>query len=162
MSITELGGSDVTPINNNEALRGRSQDAIGMYGYPDIGTELALDTRTIVTAIPYYVFTLTNQLTSALQGIADQGIFLISLLANVAILPVQLIGDLTYVATNFVAQIVAGLTGVTGASIFPLWPPAPPSFPTTPEEATTLDAQQVCGDVGSTAVLQCEEGALAV
>jgi hypothetical protein len=61
-----------------------------------------------------------------------------------------------YVATNFAAQITAGLTGVTGASIFPLWPPAPPSFPSTPEEATTLDAYLVCGDArGSSAAFWC-------
>ena len=98
----------------------------------------------------------TNQLTGALQGIADQNIFLISPLAKIAIVPVQFVGDITYVATNFAAQITAGLTGVTGASIFPLWPPAPPSFPSTPEEATTLDAYPVCGDArGSSAVFRC-------
>ncbi|MGB3355836.1 MAG: alkaline phosphatase family protein [Mycobacterium sp.] len=163
VSLTELGDSTVFPINDDEALRVALQDAIGMYGYPDIGTQLALGLRTIVTSVPYFVFGITNQLTSALQGIADQDIFLISFLARLAILPVQFIGDLAYVATNFAAQIVAGLTGVTGASIFPLWPPAAPSFPTTPEEATTLDALLACGDSrGAGAAMVCGDGDIAV
>ena len=164
VSLTDLDGSNVTPVNNNEALRGALQDAIAMYGYPDIGTQLVLGLRTIVTTVPYYVFGLTNQLTGALQGIADQDIFLISPLAKIAIVPVQFVGDIAYVATNFAAQITAGLTGVTGASIFPLWPPAPPSFPSTPEEATTPDAYLlVCGDArGSSAVSWCGEQPIAV
>ena len=72
VSLTDLDGSNVTPVNNNEALRGALQDAIAMYGYPDIGTQLVLGLRTIVTTVPYFVFGLTNQLTGALQGIADQ------------------------------------------------------------------------------------------
>ena len=163
VSLIDLGDSTVFPINDDEALRGALQDAIGMYGYPDIGTQLALGLRTIVTSVPYFVFGITNQLTAALQGIAEQDIFLISFLARLAILPVQFIGDLAYVATNFAAQIVAGLTGVTGASIFPLWPPAAPSFPTTPDEATTLDALLVCGDSrGVGAAMFCGQGDIAV
>ena len=145
VSLTDLDDSNVFPVNNDGALRGALQDAIAMYGYPGIGTQLRLDLRTIVTSVPYFVFGFTNQLTRALQGIADQNIFLISPLAKIAIVPVQFVGDITYVATNFAAQITAGLTGVTGASIFPLWPPAPPSFPSTPEEATTLDATGFAG-----------------
>ncbi len=163
VSLTELGDSTVFPINDDEALRVALQDAIGMYGYPDIGTQLALGLRTIVTSVPYFVFGITNELASALQGIAEQDIFLISFLARLAILPVQFIGDLAYVATNFAAQIVAGLTGVTGASIFPLWPPAAPSFPTTPEEATTLEALLACGDTrGVGAAMFCGDGDIAV
>lgn len=163
VSLTELGDSTVFPINDDEALRVALQDAIGMYGYPDIGTQLALGLRTIVTSVPYFVFGITNELTSALQGIAEQDIFLISFLARLAILPVQFIGDLAYVATNFAAQIVAGLTGVTGASIFPLWPPAAPSFPTTPGEATTLEALLACGDTrGVGAAMFCGDGDIAV
>ncbi len=161
VSLTDLDDGNVFPVNNDGALRGALQDAIAMYGYPDIGTQLRLDLRTIVTSVPYFVFGFTNQLTGALQGIADQNIFLISPLAKIAIVPVQFVGDIAYVATNFAAQITAGLTGVTGASIFPLWPPAPPSFPSTPEEATTLDAYPVCGG-GSSAVLWCGAQPIAV
>lgn len=163
VSVTELDGGNEFPANDEEALRDDLLDAIATYGYPDIGTQLALGVRTIVTSVPYFVFGFTNQFTSALQAIGDQDIFLISLLAKVAILPVQLIGDIAYVATNVVAQIVARLTGVTGARIFPLWPPAPPSFPSTPEEATTMDAGAACGDGrGSAAAWWCGEPAIAV
>lgn len=163
VSLTDLSDSNVFPINNDEALRGSLEDMIDKYGYPDIGTQLALGARTIFATIPYVVYGLTNSLTSALQAIADQDIFLISLLAKLAIVPVQFIGDIAYMATNTGAQIVARLTGVTGASIFPLLPPPPPSFPSTPEEATMLDALSVCGDAGgSSAVLWCGQSSIAV
>ena len=162
VSLTDLGDANVFPVNDDEALRAGIEDVIDKYGYPDIGTQLALGLRTIFATVPYVVFGLTNDLTSALQAIADQDIFLISLLAKLAIVPVQFIGDITYVVTNTGAQIVARLTGVTGASIFPLWPPAPPSFPSTPEEATMLEGL-ACGDAGgASAVLWCGEGSVAV
>jgi hypothetical protein len=163
VSLTDLDDSNVFPVDDDEALRAALLDAIGMYGYPDIGTQVVLGLRTIVTSVPYFVYTTTFQLTSGLQALADQDIFLISLLAELAIVPVQFIGDLAYVATNVVAQIVAGLTGVSGASIFPLWPPVAPPYPSTPEEATTLDAYLVCGDASrSAAVLWCGDNAIAV
>lgn len=153
--LPDLGDGDFVPVDG-DALREVLQDAIGTYGYPDIGTQIALGVRTVFASVPYFVDEITIGLTSALQGIADQDIFLISPLAALAIVPVQFIGDLVYVATNVVAQIVARLTGVTGASIFPLWPPAPPSFPSTPEEATVLQALMVCGgSPGSTQPLWC-------
>ncbi|WP_370332804.1 alkaline phosphatase family protein [Mycolicibacterium hippocampi] len=155
VSLTDLGDSNVVPVNDDDALRGALQDAIDMYGYPDLGTQIALGVRTVFASVPYFVDEITIGITSTLQGIADLDIFLISPLAALAIVPVQFIGDLVYVATNVVAQIVARLTGVTGASIFPLWPPAPPSFPSTPEEATMLDALMVCGSPGSAQPTWC-------
>lgn len=155
VSVTDLGDSNVVPVNDDDALRGALQDAINMYGYPDIGTQIALGVRTVFASVPYFVDEITIGITSALQGITDLEIFLISPLAALAIVPVQFIGDLVYVVTNVVAQIVARLTGVTGASIFPLWPPAPPSFPSTPEEATMLDALMVCGSPGSAQPVWC-------
>ena len=144
VSLTTLGSSDVFPVNDDEALRGALQDAIAMYGYPDIGTNIALGVRTIAATVPYIVYGLTESLTAGLQQIVDQEIFLISPLAALAIVPVRLIGNLTYVVTNVVAQIVARLTGVTGASIFPLWPPAPPSV------ESPLDTAQLCeGDTAA-------------
>ena len=75
-----------------------------MYGYPDIGTQLVLGLRTIVTTVPVLRIRADHhQLTGALQGIADQDIFLISPLAKIAIVPVQFVGDIAYVATNFAA-----------------------------------------------------------
>ncbi|WNG90104.1 alkaline phosphatase family protein [Mycobacterium sp. ITM-2016-00317] len=157
VSLTDLGDADVTPVDNDEALRGTLQDIIGKYGYPDIGTSLALGARTIFASVPYYVDMLTTGISASLQSIADAGIFLLSPLAALAIIPVRIIGGLTYVGTNVVAQIVARLTGVTGASIFPLWPPAPPSFPQSPQDASTPDlVALVCTDGRvSSAVFAC-------
>ncbi|CAN3129061.1 alkaline phosphatase family protein [Mycobacterium sp. smrl_JER01] len=135
--LTDLGGADVTPIDDDDALRATLLDIIGKYGYPDIGTNLALSARTIFASVPYYVDMITTGITAGLQSIAERDIFLISPLAALAIIPVKFIGGLAYVGTNVVAQIVARLTGVTGARIFPLWPPAPPSFPESPEQAST-------------------------
>jgi hypothetical protein len=139
VSLLDLDDSTVTPGDNTTALRQALNDAIAMYGYPDIGTNIALTVRTIATTIPYYVDNITNGIVSALQGLAAQEIFLISPLASLAIIPVDIIGDLAYIATNIVAQIVARLTGVTGASIFPLQRPATPTFPEAPDVATTPD-----------------------
>ena len=149
VSLTTLGSSDVFPVNDDEALRGALQDAIAMYGYPDIGTNIALGVRTIAATVPYIVYGLTESLTAGLQQIVDQEIFLISPLAALAIVPVRLIGNLTYVVTNVVAQIVARLTGVTGASIFPLWPPAPPSV------ESPLDTAQLCEGDSDAALPAC-------
>lgn len=148
--LTTLDDGNVFPIDDDAALRGALQDTIAKYGYPDIGTNLALGIRTIATTVPYLVYGLTDTLTAGLQSIVDQDIFLISPLAALAIVPVRLIGNLTYVVTNVVAQIVARLTGVTGASIFPLWPPAPPSF------ETPQDSQVLCeGAAAQTGAAAC-------
>ncbi|MGP4057241.1 alkaline phosphatase family protein [Mycobacterium sp. 4D054] len=157
VSLTELGDADLTPVNDNEALRETLLDIIAKYGYPDIGTNLALGARTIFASVPYYVDMLTNGITASLQSVVDQDIFLISALAALAIIPVRIVGGLAYVGTNVVAQIVARLTGVTGASIFPLWPPAPPSFPDAPEGVSTPDlVALVCtGGRVSSAVFAC-------
>ena len=98
--------------------------------------------------MPYYVYTFGNDISAGLPGI-----FLV---------PVQIVFDGLYVATNVPAQIVARLTGVTGASIFPLLPPAPPMFPPT-EEATLPDsAIFVCGGApGSAAGSWCADGSVA-
>lgn len=157
VSLTDLDDSTVTPGDDDALLRQALQDAIAMYGYPDIGTNIALSVRTIAATIPYYVDNIVNGITSALQSLADQEIFLISPLAALAILPVKLIGDLVYIAVNIPAQIIARLTGVTGASIFPLVRPAPPSFPESPEESSTPDLIAVACTDGrvSSAVFAC-------
>ncbi|MDY6995765.1 MAG: alkaline phosphatase family protein [Actinomycetota bacterium] len=144
VSLTTLDASNVFPINDDAALRGALQDAIDMYGYPDILTDVALGIRTVAATVPYLVYGFRQDITAQLQQIADQGIFLISPLAGLAIVPVRLVADLTYVVTNVVAQVVARLTGVQGASIFPLWPPAPPSVDS-PEPGTVLEALACAG-----------------
>jgi hypothetical protein len=105
--LMTLGQSQVTPANLRQAL----QDAIAMYGYPDIVTNVALSLRTIFATIPYYVDLGTNAITAQLQGVVDQQIFLVSTLAAVAKVGVQIGGDVLYAATNAVAQVVARLTG---------------------------------------------------
>ena len=162
--LTDLGDADVTPVDNDASLRGALLDIIAKYGYPDIGTTLALGARTIFASVPYYVDMLTTGITDSLRAVADAGIFLISPLARLVIVPVKFVGDLAYVATNFVAQIVARLTGVTGASIFPLWPPAPPTFPEAPDGVSTPDlVALVCSDGRvSSAVFTCGAAAVAV
>ena len=127
VSLTTLGDADVTPINDEDGLRGALQDIIDMNGYPNIGVDIALGARTLFASVPYFVVQITDSITSALQAIADQDIFLISPLASLAILPIQLLGDALYIPTNILAQIVAALTGVSNTSIFPLLPaPLPP------------------------------------
>ncbi|MEH3139738.1 MAG: alkaline phosphatase family protein [Mycobacterium kyogaense] len=160
-SLTDQDGSTVLPEAGE--LRNDLLDAIASYGYPDIGTQLRLGLRTIVTSVPYFVFGATNQFTGALQDLVDLGIPIVSLVAKIAIIPVQLGGDLVYVATNLAAQIVAKLTGVEGASIFPLWPPAPPAIEPQPDETTTLvDLFSVCGDDPAAASFLCGAPSIAV
>lgn len=164
VSLTDLGDSTVTPADKTTALRQALNDAIAMYGYPDIGTNIALSVRTIAATVPYYVDLITNGIVAALQGLAAQDIFLISPLAQLATVPVDIIGDLAYIATNIVAQIVARLTGVTGASIFPLQRPPAPTFPEAPApEMSTLDLFALtCADGRVTgAVFACQAPTLA-
>lgn len=105
--LTSHGGSQVDPVDLHQALN----DAIDMYGWPDIATNVALSVRTIFATVPYYVDIVFTGITSELQAVANQGIFLISDLAAVAIFPVQLVGDALYAFTDFIAQIVGRLTG---------------------------------------------------
>ncbi|MCV7221496.1 alkaline phosphatase family protein [Mycolicibacterium elephantis] len=149
VSLTTLGASDVDPVDLHQALL----DAIAMNGYPDIGTNIALGVRTIFTSIPYFIYEFTYDIIGQLQSVAGQDIFLVSALAGLAVVPVQLVGNLLYVVTNIPAQIVARLTGVTGATIFPLVPPPPSTWP--PEQTFVPDlATLACGST-TTAGSQC-------
>ncbi|BBY83105.1 alkaline phosphatase family protein [Mycolicibacterium pulveris] len=156
VSLTTLGSSDVDPVDLHQALL----DAIAMNGYPDIITDIALGVRTIFTSIPYFVYNFTYDTIGQLQAIADQDMFLVSALAGLAIVPVQLLGNLLYVATNIPAQIVARLTGVTGNSIFPLIPPPPSTWP--PEQTYVPDlATLACGGSAATAGAPCNAALIA-
>lgn len=145
--MTELT-NNVIPINNDAALREALQDLISKNGYPDTVTNIALGVRTIFTSIPYFLVDIVDGIVGGIKSVAAQNIPIVSLLAGLAVGPVQFIGDLGYVATNFVAQVVARITGVTGASIYPFWPPAAPDFPsyTPPAPPSMLVGLQVCGD----------------
>lgn len=111
VALTDLEGSQVDPVDLRQAV----QDAIDMYGWPDIQTNVALSLRTIFATIPYYIDTFTTDITAQLQAIAGQGIFLVSDIAAIAVFPVNLIGDALYAVTNAIAQVVARLTGINGA-----------------------------------------------
>ncbi|MGV0717183.1 alkaline phosphatase family protein [Mycolicibacterium sp. XJ662] len=155
VSLTTLGDSDVDPVDLHQALF----DAIAMNGYPDIATDVTLAIRTIFTSIPYFVYTFTYDTIDELRSIANQDIFLVSALAGLAIVPVQIVGNLLYVATNIPAQIVARLTGVKNNSIFPLIPAPPSTWPPSPLIPPNL-ALLTCGE-GATAEVPCNTAIVA-
>ena len=100
--LTTLGGSDVDPVDLKQAL----EDAIATNDFPPFVTGVSLGLRTIFATIPYYVYMFGNDLGAGLP--------------SVILVPVKILFDGLYVATNVPAQIVALLTGVTGARIFPI------------------------------------------
>ncbi|MGW0160867.1 alkaline phosphatase family protein [Mycobacterium sp. NPDC003323] len=159
-SMTDLD-NNVTPIDNDDALRAALQDIIDKNGYPDTITNVALGARTIFASIPYFLGQFVDTVVGGLKNVAGQNIFLVSFLAGAAVGPAEFLGDLGYVVTNFAAQIVARITGVTGASIFPLWPPAEPDItPYDPNQVITMVA--VCGDPDAIVAGQCGDGSIAV
>ncbi len=145
--MTELTHTVIT-FETYAALRAALQDLISKNGYPDTVTNIALGARTIFASIPYFLVDIVDGIVGGIKTVAAQNIPVVSLLAGLAVVPVQFVGDLGYVATNFVAQIVARITGVTGASIYPFWPPAAPDFPsyTPPAPPSMLVGLQVCAD----------------
>lgn len=125
--LMDRAASDYKPVDPGfEAIKLALTDAIGMYGYPDIQTEVALDLRTIVGFVPYFIYTVFNGLTADMSSPLK--------------LPIQFVGAVLYQLVNIPAQIIARLTGVTGNQIIPpdLWPytpvpgvqPLPPAPPT--------------------------------
>ncbi|MCX6488486.1 MAG: alkaline phosphatase family protein [Mycobacterium sp.] len=99
--------SIVTPADLKQALN----DAVAMYGYPNIGTDLALGVRTVFASVPYFLGIITNTITAQLQAIVDADIFLISPLVGLAEFVVQVTGDVLVATTQAVARVVATLTG---------------------------------------------------
>ena len=130
--LTNKNSSNVKPTDLVQALN----DAIDMYGYPNIGDDLALGTRTIFASIPYFLDGFVTDITAQLQGIVDKNIFLISALAGVAKALVQITGDIGVAATQVVARVVAHLTG--SGTIAPTDPPLPPPAAGTPSPAQLL------------------------
>lgn len=112
--------SIVDPVNLNQALN----DAIAMYGYPNIGTDIALGVRTVFASIPYFLNGFVESITGQLQSIVDADIFLVSALAGVAEFVVQITGDILVGTTQFIADVVGRLTGA--GVIPPSDPPLPP------------------------------------
>jgi hypothetical protein len=109
--LMDLAGSDYKPLTPGfDGINQALTDAIAMYGYPDVVTTVALDLRTIVGFVPYFVYTVFNGLTADMSSPLK--------------LPIQFVGAVLYQAVNIPAQIIARLTGVTGNQIIPpdLWP----------------------------------------
>ncbi|MBB3604927.1 hypothetical protein FHT40_004611 [Mycolicibacterium sp. BK556] len=134
VSLTTLGSSNVLPDDLDQALL----DAIARNGWPDIQTNVALSVRTIFASIPYFLNGGITSITAAMQGIVDDNIFLISQLAEVAKVVVQVLGNVSVSATQALAQLIAWTTGV---DIFnPGHPLPPPSVATEPETPAVLVA----------------------
>ncbi|RAV03178.1 alkaline phosphatase family protein [Mycolicibacter senuensis] len=112
--------SIVTPTDLKQSLL----DAISMYGYPNIGNDLTLGFRTVITSIPYFLDKFVGQIDTFLQSIVDQDIFLISGLAEFVQQINDFFGGLLVDATNAVALGVGYLTGA--GVIAPTDPPLPP------------------------------------
>jgi hypothetical protein len=113
-------------------LKQALNDAIAMYGYPNIGTDIALGVRTVFASIPYFIDGFVTDITDQLQSIVDQDIFLISALAGLTELAVQFTGDILVGLTQAIARVVATLTG--SGVIAPNDPPLP-----VPPAAVLLD-----------------------
>ncbi len=120
----------VDPVDLKTSLN----NAVSMYGYPNIGVDIALGTRTVFATVPYVIDGLTNAMTGFLQGIVDKDIFLISGLADFTQWIVQFNGDLAVGVTQAVAVAIAKLTG--SGVIDPTDPPLAP--PTANSELTLL------------------------
>ena len=130
--LTTKNTSNVKPTDLKQALN----DAVSKYGYPNIGTDLALGTRTIFASVPYFLDGFVTSVTDQLQGIVDQNIFLISALAGVTKALVQITGDLGVAVTQAIARVVAHLTGA--GTIPPSDPPLPPPAAGSPSPAQLL------------------------
>lgn len=118
-------GPGATPANGvKDALK----DAIADIGYPDLGTQVRLSVRTIFASIPYFLNQFTDGLVAQLQAVANQGIFLISTIASISVLPVQFVADVLFQTTNVLGNLVGLLTG---AGVIPPGDstPLPVTFP---------------------------------
>lgn len=114
----------VTSIVDPTDLKQALDDAIAMYGYPNIGVNIALGVRTVFASIPYFLDGFVTTVTDQLQAIIDADIFLVSALAGVAEFVVQIVGDIAVGTTQALARVVATLTG--SGVIPPSDPPLPP------------------------------------
>ncbi|MGV0731371.1 alkaline phosphatase family protein [Mycolicibacter sinensis] len=123
--------SIVTPTDLKQSL----SDAIAMYGYPNIGNDIMLGIRTVVTSIPYGINLAVTEIDKFLQSIVDQDIFLISGLAELLQQVNNFVGGAVVDVTDTLARGVAYLTG--SGVIAPTDPPLPP--PPGGSEASLFD-----------------------
>ena len=142
--LMDKAASDYQPvIPGQEALKNALNDALGMYGYPDVATNLRLGLRTLAATVPYAIYTLVT-------GLADPGdcssftcvLFEVNSLPEILAVPILFFGAVIYQVVNIPVQIIVRLTGVTGNSIIPpqFWPyypvPGTQPAPTTSVPAT--------------------------
>ncbi|WP_409428852.1 alkaline phosphatase family protein [Mycobacterium sp. SMC-11] len=111
--------SIVAPADLKQALL----DALAMYGYPNIGNDIELAIRTVLTSIPYGLNLVVTEIDKLLQSIIDQDIFLISGLAQFAQQINDFVGGLVVDTSVALARGVAFLTG--SGVIEPTDPPLP-------------------------------------
>ncbi len=107
VSLTTKTSGIVTPVDLKTSLN----DAIDGYGYPNIGVDIALGTRTVFATVPYLIDGFITNVVNQLQAIVDKDIFLISGLADITKWIVQFNGNLMVGVTEAVARVVAHLTG---------------------------------------------------
>lgn len=138
--------SIVSPVDLKDALT----SAIAMYGYPNIGNDLALGLRTVVATIPYLLNGVVGDIDKFLQSIVDQDIFLISGLAEVGQQINDFFGGLSVDVLQLMARGVAYLTGsgVIPPTDAPL--PAPGSAEFTGLEALLASDTVPAPDLGGT------------
>jgi hypothetical protein len=148
---TPSSNSDGVPLMDLEVSSAKPNDlegavlaAIAQNRSPDLVTDIALGVRTVFATIPYLIYTTGHDIAQ--------------MMPSFLVVPVQLVMDVLYVATNIPAQIVAQLTGVRGASIFPLLPPPRPNFE--PAEPPTLLLVR-CGVPGPAAASSCGDAIVA-
>jgi hypothetical protein len=130
--MTTKTSGTVDPVDLKTSLN----NAVAAYGYPNIGTDIALGTRTVFATVPYLIDGLVTGINSFLQGIVDKDIFLISGLADFTKWIVTFNGNLAVGVTQAVAVAIARLTG--SGVIAPTDPPLAPS-PANSELAWLLD-----------------------
>ena len=126
--------NDYQPVDPSpDALRKSLQDAIAMYGYPDVATNIALQVRTLASFIPYFVYAAFDGLTADMAP-------------GPLKLAIQFVGAVLYQAVNIPTQIIVRLTGVTGNQIIPpdLWPYTPvPGTQTEPPVPANQSAEAI-------------------
>lgn len=126
--------SDYLPaIPGQAALKNALGDALDMYGYPDVMTDLVLAIRTLVATVPYFVYTAVEGITAGLPEFLA--------------LPIKFLGAIIYQLVNIPAQLIVRATGVTGNQIIPpqLWPynPVPGTQPVPPTASVPAAAVAV-------------------
>lgn len=132
--LMERASNDYQPlVPGIDSIKQALTDAINMYGYPDIQTNVSLMIRTIAATIPYAIYTAFDGLATSVPEFLE--------------MPVRYLGAFIYQMFNIPAQIIVRLTGVTGNDIIPpeFYPffPIPNDDPLPPAEAVSCGTEGV-------------------